>query len=204
MKTWSDNAQKLNEYNPSKISYNQGINVSIMSLFYQPCILFNQLNNKNAFSYITVLVFVSIMGITLSAASAYWSTTMKREKEKELLFRGDQIRRAIESYYNGAPGKGGSQYPGSLKELLKDPRYLTPRKHLRKLYKDPMAVDREWGFVMVSGNRIKGVFSQSKEKPIKVGNFPAGYESFEKAETYSDWKFVYPLEQKEKTDSKNE
>ncbi|MBW1863002.1 MAG: type II secretion system protein, partial [Deltaproteobacteria bacterium] len=143
------------------------------------------------FSYISALIFVSVMGISITAASTYWSTIMKREREKELLFRGDQIRRAIESYYTGAPGGGGKKYSRSLKELLKDPRYPAPRRHLRKLYKDPMDVDREWGFIMASGGRIKGVFSKSKEKPLKVGNFPAEYENFEKAKTYSDWKFVH-------------
>ena len=172
--------------------------MSFINLFYQSRILFNRLRKKDAFSYVSALVLVSVMGISLVPVSTYWSTIAKREKEKELLFRGDQIRRAIESYFNGVPGKGGSQYPGSLKELIKDPRYPTPKRHLRKLYKDPMDVGSEWSFIMTKGGRIKGVFSKSKEKPLKVGNFPVGYESFEKAKTYSDWKFVHPLEQKEK------
>ena len=157
----------------------------------------NYLNKNDAFSYITALIFVSVMGISLTAASTYWSTIIKREKEKELLFRGDQIRRAIESYYGGESGGGGSQYPASLNDLLKDPRSPTIKKHLRKIYRDPMTEDGQWGLVMASGNRIKGVFSKSEEKPLKVGNFPSGYEGFENAEKYSDWKFTHSLEKKE-------
>ena len=156
----------------------------------------NIFRQKYGFSYISALIFVSVMGISLTAASTYWSTIIKRDKEQELLFRGDQIRRAIESYFNGGPGGKGEQYPGSLKDLLKDPRYPSMTKHLRKIYEDPMTDDGQWGIIMASGGRIKGVFSKSKDKPLKIGDFPKGYESFENAEKYSDWKFTHPLEKK--------
>ena len=61
------------------------------------------------FTYISALVFVAIMGIALSTAGGFWSTVMKREREQELLFRGDQILRAIESYYRQAPGNGAPE-----------------------------------------------------------------------------------------------
>lgn len=153
-----------------------------------------QYKGQSAFSYLSALVFVAVMGVSLSAGGIYWSTAVKREKEKELLFRGDQIRRAIESYYKGAPGGGGAQYPGTLNDLLKDPRYLVTQRYLRKVYQDPMTRDGQWGLIMAPGGKIKGVFSKSKEKPLKVGNFTEDYKSFENAEKYSDWKFVYPFE----------
>jgi type II secretory pathway pseudopilin PulG len=155
---------------------------------------------QTGFSYISALIFVAVIGITLTAGSRYWSTMIKREKEQELLFRGDQIRKAIEVYYKAASGGRGSQYPSSLKDLLKDPRLPTPQRYLRKVYKDPMTDEGQWNIVMAPNGRIKGVFSKSKDIPIKVGNFPAIYEDFEKAETYADWKFVYaPEEQKKQT-----
>jgi type II secretory pathway pseudopilin PulG len=153
-----------------------------------------KMKGEKAFSYLSALVFVAIMGISLTAGGTYWSTVLKREKEKELLFRGDQIRSAIESYYKGAPGGGGAQYPGSLDDLLKDSRYLATQRYLRKVYLDPMTKDGQWGLIMAPGGKIKGVFSKSKEKPLKVGNFPEDYKSFENAEKYSDWRFAYPLE----------
>jgi type II secretory pathway pseudopilin PulG len=154
------------------------------------------INKNDAFTYITALIFVMVIGISLTTGSAYWSTIVAREKEKELLFRGDQIRRAIESYYNGAPGGGSKQYPASLNDLLKDSRYLATRRYLRKIYKDPVTKDGQWGLIKAPGGRIKGVFSHSREQPIKVGDFPQDYASFENAGKYSDWRFVYPLEVK--------
>jgi type II secretory pathway pseudopilin PulG len=169
-----------------------GINVSF-NKFFQQLSKNNYIYRQNAFSYISALVFVTVIGISLTTGSAYWSTIIKREKEKELLFRGDQIQRAIEAYYKSAPG-GGSQYPSSLNDLLKDTRYPSTKRYLRKIYKDPMTKDGQWGIVFASGGRIKGIFSDSKEKPLKVGNFSDNYKNFEKAKTYSDWKFVFPLE----------
>jgi type II secretory pathway pseudopilin PulG len=149
---------------------------------------------NDAFTYITALIFVMVIGITLTTGSAYWSTIMKREKEKELLFRGDQICRAIEGYYNSAPGGGSKIYPASLKDLLKDSRYLATKRYLRKIFKDPMTKDGQWGLIQAPGGKIKGVYSLSKDHPLKTADFKKDYAVFEKAGIYSDWRFVYPPE----------
>jgi type II secretory pathway pseudopilin PulG len=157
---------------------------------------FNRLviTKDDAFTYITALIFVMVIGITLTTGSAYWSTIMKREKEKELLFRGDQICRAIEGYYNGAPGGGSKIYPASLNDLLKDSRYLATKRYLRKIFKDPMTREGQWGLIKAPGGKIKGVYSLSKDPPLKTADFQKDYAVFEMAETYSDWRFVYPPE----------
>jgi type II secretory pathway pseudopilin PulG len=148
-------------------------------------------SDAGGFTYVGALILVIVTGIAISAASTYWSTMVRREKEAELLFRGDQIRKAIGSYYEQAPPGHSKSYPSSLKDLIRDPRYMKVVRHLRKIYRDPMTEDGQWGLILDGRGRIKGVFSKSKERPIKVGNFPKGYENFEKAKTYQDWKFVY-------------
>lgn len=148
------------------------------------------MGNKG-FAYLGALVLVVVCGIALTAGSEYWSTIAKREREKELLFRGGQIRKAIESYYKHVPGSGSPTYPSRLEDLLKDPRYLALYRYLRKIYPDPMTKDGKWGLVLAPGGGVKGVFSKSKNKPAKTGNFPVEFQSFADAKTYSDWKFVY-------------
>lgn len=113
---------------------------------------------------------------------------MKREKEAELLFRGDAIRKALESYYNFTNNR---EYPRSLDALLKDPRSLTPKRHLRKLYRDVMNPDGEWELILDDTGGIKGVRSKSKDEPLKKANFPDPHRSFETASTYNDWKFIF-------------
>ena len=145
---------------------------------------------SNGFTLLGVLFLIVIFSIAIMGATQCWTTIVKREKESELFYRGDQIRNAIESYYLSAKGGEGS-YPSSLSTLLKDPRYISLKRHLRKKYKDPMTENGEWGLIIEGKGGIKGVYSKSRGKPIKRSNFPKIYSDFEKAKTYSDWKFVY-------------
>lgn len=150
----------------------------------------NSILNCRGFTYMGTLVLLIISGIALTEASKYWQTIAKREREMVLLFRGDQIRRAIQSYYKKSPSGRTPSYPQKLKDLLRDPRMPGVTRHLRKLYKDPMTDDGQWRLILDTAGRVKGVFSKSSEVPLKTGNFSLEYNEFEKATKYSDWKFV--------------
>jgi len=100
--------------------------------------------NQHGFTYLGALILIVVSGIALSGASTYHSTIVKRSKEAELLFRGDQIRQAIRSFYEHPPGERPRTYPRSMQDLLRDPRYLGVRRHLRKNYAEPMTSDGEW------------------------------------------------------------
>ena len=147
--------------------------------------------SHNGFSYIGVLMAVAIMGVAMTAANRYWSTIVQREREAELLFRGHQIQNAIGAYYENPPGGRSKQYPRAIADLLRDPRYPQTRRHLRKWYPDPLTGESDWVIIRDAGGRIKGVYSQHPGRPLKSGNFPKEYRSFEIAKSYADWKFVY-------------
>ena len=147
--------------------------------------------NRSGFSYLGVLILTAVMSVALMGTGRYWSTIVKREREAELLYRGDQIRRAIGSYYNNPPGGQNKTYPSQFSDLLKDPRFPNLKRHLRKWYPDPMTQAGEWVYVLDASQRLKGVHSASEGEPIKKGNFPKDYKSFETAQTYADWTFVY-------------
>jgi type II secretory pathway pseudopilin PulG len=76
-----------------------------------------------------LLVGMSVMAIMLSAAYPVWRTAVQREREAELIFRGEQYAHAIELY---SRRNGG--YPASL-DVLEKGRFI------RKLYKDPVSDD---------------------------------------------------------------
>jgi type II secretory pathway pseudopilin PulG len=137
-----------------------------------------------------LLVAVALAGVGLAVTGEAWRTTVQREKERELMFVGDQFRRAITQYYDGTPG-GVKQFPGSFEDLLKDGRYPTTRRHLRKNYRDPMTGKREWGIVRGPGETIMGVYSLGRGTPMKRANFPPDYASFDRAESYAAWRFAY-------------
>jgi len=147
--------------------------------------------NRSGFSYLGVLILVAVMSISLVGAGRYWSTIIKRELEAELLYRGDQIREAIASYYNNSPGGQAKTYPRKFSDLLKDPRYPGVKRHLRKWYTDPMNRGNEWVYILDASQRLKGVHSAHQGRPLKTGNFPADYREFERAQSYADWVFVF-------------
>jgi type II secretory pathway pseudopilin PulG len=74
-----------------------------------------------------LLVAIGIMSILMSVAMPAWRTLAKREKEAELLFRGQQYTRAIDLYQRRFPGA----YPTDI-EMLVEERFL------RRPYPDPM------------------------------------------------------------------
>jgi type II secretory pathway pseudopilin PulG len=136
------------------------------------------------FTYIGLLVLIAMMGVALVLVSELWQTAQQREKEQELLFIGNQFRRAIAMY--SADGGG---YPHKLEDMLKDPRFPGVRRTLRKIYRDPITGGVEWGLVKLDGNSIAGVYSLSNAEPLKQSGFNLADQSFEAKKKYSEWVF---------------
>ncbi len=153
-----------------------------------------------------VMLVLFIMSLGLLVALPVLETQLRREKEEELIFRGQQYVEAIRLYQQKKPGA----YPSSLEELLKE-------KCLRKLYRDPMTKDGQWNLLLLSSSpapgtramsgsqapeghvqkllvvssaalkkiknpQIVGVVSASREKSIKI---------YQDAEYYHQWLFYY-------------
>lgn len=141
---------------------------------------------QTGFTYIGLLFAIVILGITLSTVGVVWSTQIRRDREAELLYAGDQIRAAI-GYYRAS----GGQYPQALTDLLLDNRTPAVRRFLRHVYADPMTNSSDWQLILAPEGGILGVASKSLDKPIKMAGFAPRDAAFEKAECYCDWKFIY-------------
>ena len=74
-----------------------------------------------------VLVGVTLVGVGLTAAVTLWSQVVQREREAELLFRGEAVVRALERFQEDRPGA----LPETLDELVEG-------KYLRRAWTDPM------------------------------------------------------------------
>ena len=146
------------------------------------------LTSSRGFTYIGALIAIMIMGIMLGAAGQTWQTVMKREREEELLFRGLQVKHALDQWHKPRPGQPPPHPIKGLKELLKSPYSLTTVRCLRRLYKDPMS-DKDWVPITDPVRGIIGVHSASEEEPFKKGNFPEEIKEFEGKTKYSDWRF---------------
>jgi len=139
----------------------------------------------SGFTYIGLLLLVALMGVGLAVIGQSWYANVQREKEADLLFIGEQFKRAIKLYYDGTPG-GDKRLPKTLEDLVRDTRYPVVRRYLRKIYTDPMRGKAEWGLVSLKDG-IVGVYSLSNDVvPFKMRSTTAKASN----KGYSDWKFV--------------
>jgi type II secretory pathway pseudopilin PulG len=158
--------------------------------------LFRPLSGRAGFTYMGMLVIIMIIGITSAVVGQSWKIAAKREKEKELLWRGHQFRLAINRYYQarlkgkaaaGAP-VNASYYPTELTDLLKDPNAPGTVRYIRKIYTDPMTGKADWALdppppppggsivtgdtnAVALGQHFAGVHSISDAEPLKKDNF---------------------------------
>lgn len=82
--------------------------------------------DSHGYAMAALLVALSIMAIMLGVALPVWRQAAQREREAELVFRGEQYVQAISLFQRRTGG-----YPTSF-EMLRDGKYI------RKLYKDPI------------------------------------------------------------------
>jgi type II secretory pathway pseudopilin PulG len=131
-----------------------------------------------------LLVAIALMSLSLAVALPVWRTLVQREKEEELLWRGQQYDRAIQLYRRKTAAPGAPSV-----DVLVEQRFL------RKKYKDPITGD-DFETVGVGtpnapgtpqpqrgfGQLIGGVKSKSKKRSIKVVNGRS---------IYNEWEFSY-------------
>lgn len=145
---------------------------------------------QEGFSYLALLIAIAIVGAIAAGAITAGSAMQRRLAEEELLFIGGQFQRAFKTFYEATPN-GTRRYPNDLDDLLRDPRFPTPRRHLRKIFADPLTGQNKWGVVNAPGGGIMGVYSLCEETPIRVAGFPSEFASFLGATKYSNWVFSF-------------
>ena len=154
-----------------------------------------------------LLVAIGAMGVIMSMVLPVWSQAAKREREAELIFRGEQYMRAIELYQRQYVGA----YPDDLETLVE-------QRFLRRIYEDPMTQDEDGEFKVLyqseaddiqsgdvesesdeSGSRTRsfggrstfgsrpsggviGVVSTSEEQSLRL---------YDGKDKYSEWMFIH-------------
>ncbi|MFP5381171.1 MAG: type II secretion system protein [Gammaproteobacteria bacterium] len=142
------------------------------------------------FTLLGLLFVIAALGVGMAALGTVWHTAAQREKERELLFAGDQYRRAIQSFWQvPLPQDTPRRLPRSIDELLQDPRFPHTVRHLRRAWRDPMTGEAEWGLQKDPEGGILAVYSLADSEPLKRANFSAAYLHFAEAATYRDWVF---------------
>lgn len=141
---------------------------------------------------LAILLFILVTTLAAGSMVQLYQTQTQREKEEQLLFVGNQYRRAINAYFNTFPPGSARSLPSSLEALVYDMRFSTPAQHLRQLYPDPMTGKTDW-LLVNNGNGIIGVRSRSTLTPFKVRDFAEPNQGFEDKTSYTDWVFAIRL-----------
>jgi hypothetical protein len=156
---------------------------------------------ERGFGYVFLLVLIAVLGAVSAFAWEEGRLSSRRDAEQELIHIGRTFEEALGSYSGVRPpdalsgpnsGVMMANGPAQLEDLLRDPRVPGIRRHLRKLYPDPLTGTSEWGLVRNHGGRIVGIHSLSSATPIKKTGFEARHAHFGEAKTYQDWHFGLP------------
>lgn len=150
------------------------------------------------FTYIALLIIVAMIAAGATAALGAGAALQQRETEAELLAIGLEFRQALQSYADATPA-GQPTEPREMAELLRDPRYPGVRRHLRRIYPDPLTGQSEWGIERFPDGRISGMHSLSKTPTLRRTGFPAGLEGLENAESHDAWVFAMMPVQNQKS-----
>jgi type II secretory pathway pseudopilin PulG len=99
---------------------------------------------NGGYAIIALMIAISVLTVFMLMAVPLWQTTMQREAEEELLFRGRQYVTAIGLYLKNH----NNLYAQNLEILHLE-------KFLRQLYKDPFAADGRWDLVFQDNSGAK-------------------------------------------------
>jgi len=143
------------------------------------------IRNNSGFTLIELIVTMAIMAILATAIMPLSRVTYKRSKEIELKQNLRIIREAVDEYKRLVDGKKiskqalSSGYPESLEILVKGVDLQGPvpakQKFLRRIPRDPMTEDGEWGLRAYAdepdsdiwgGQDVYDVYSKSDETAL--------------------------------------
>lgn len=144
---------------------------------------------ESGFTYIGVLLLVTVVGLWLAATGTVWHLEVQRDKERELLYIGNQFRDALDRYAASTVGSA-RRFPLRLEDLVLDERFAAKRRHLRRIYRDPMTGREDWGVIRTGDGQIIGVHSLSTEVPVKRANFAIRDLAFTSKANYGQWVFM--------------
>jgi hypothetical protein len=134
------------------------------------------------------MLLIAIAAVSVVAAATVRASEgiQRHTAEHALLEIGEDFRRAFVHYRQGSPA---AMCPSELQDLLRDPRFPSPRRYLRRIPVDPLTGRATWRLVRNSAGQIAGVHSLAEGRPLKRAEFAAGLEGFASAEGYDEWVF---------------
>ena len=144
---------------------------------------------QGGFTYLFLLVVLAVIAVAATASLELGTTLSQRDAEAQLLRIGAEYERALITYRLATPVGQAGRSPRSFEDLLGDRRQAGLRRHLRKIYIDPLAGNDRWGILRGSDGTIAAIYSLAPGKPIRQAGFDETWLGFNGANSYSAWCF---------------
>jgi type II secretory pathway pseudopilin PulG len=108
-----------------------------------------QTYGESGYALVALLAVMALLALFAMAAASNVRQQNQREREKEAIFRGEQVADAIRSYYRYKGGQGVNSLPTSMDQLLEGiPRGTKKLQILRvEAARDPLSKAGEWKLI---------------------------------------------------------
>lgn len=100
---------------------------------------------ESGYALLILMMVVTILLVSLTAALPSAYVEGQREREEELIFRGNEYARAIALFH-----RRFNRYPSNVKELIR----TNGIRFLRHAYSDPMSRDGKWRLIHMAANGV--------------------------------------------------
>jgi len=108
-------------------------------------------NPEGGYALVALLVVMSLLALFAMTAASNVKQQTQREREKEAIFRGQQVADAIRSYYRSRGAQGVNSLPTNMDQLLEGIQIPGRTKKLQILRtaaaKDPLSSSGEWKLI---------------------------------------------------------
>lgn len=127
--------------------------------------------DERGYALVSLILVMSLLALFALGAAANFRQQGQREREKEAIFRGEQVADAIRSYYRYRGAQGVNSLPNSIDDLLQGiPRGTKKLQILRsEAAHDPLSKSGEWKLV---GPTSENVASFVKDLTVYSGGTP--------------------------------
>jgi type II secretory pathway pseudopilin PulG len=119
----------------------------------------------SGYMLLVLMLAVAVLMITMMGVARNYRRSVQRDREVEMIHRGEQYARAVQRFYR----KNG-RYPVSIEQL----ENMNKIRYLRKRYKDPMSPDGAWKIVHPMDVKLKSSVTQPTGTGSATGATTAG------------------------------
>ena len=118
-------------------------------------------NGEGGYALVALLVVMSLLALFAMSAALNVKQQTQREREKESIFRGEQVADAIRSFYRSRGGQGVNSLPTNMDQLLEGIQIPGRTKKLQILRtaaaKDPLSSSGEWKLIAPTSQDFAGL-----------------------------------------------